>query len=68
MDARTVGYVVLQGTKIIVSVRKINTSRYVAAFTGALDGKSERLDKIEKKLMKVHGAKGKLLDGKALPV
>jgi hypothetical protein len=66
MNEPTYGFVILQGQKIFVTVRKMQAHHWITAQTGAHPG--ARLEKIEKKLMKVNGARSKLLDGKALPV
>jgi hypothetical protein len=59
--ATKTGFVVLQGRKILITVRDGNTSHWVSARAGQ-DG--PRLTSIERALKKVRGAREKLLDGK----
>jgi hypothetical protein len=55
------GFVMLGGRKILVTVRAGNTSNWITMRRGA---EGERLEKIERVLKKKHGAAQKLLDGK----
>jgi len=56
------GFVMLEGTKVLITVRDGNTSRWVSARAGKMDG--PRLAGIERALKKVKGAREKLLSGK----
>ena len=57
-----VGFVMLGGKKILVSVRNGQTSKWITMRRGV---EGQRLEKLERALKKKHGSAQKLLDGKA---
>lgn len=58
-----IGFVVLGGTKIFITVREGRTSRWVSArWVGGQEG--GHLPTIERALKKIKGVREKLLDGK----
>ena len=60
------GFIVFQGQKIFISMRIVQECRWITRRTGEQPG--TRLPEIEQALKKISGAKGKLLNGKAVPV
>lgn len=58
------GYVVLRGQKIFITVRLVNTQRYIKALTGVPIGRPPRMVDVENALGKINDVKNKLLSGK----
>jgi hypothetical protein len=61
-----IGFVVLGGKKLFITVRAGQSSDWVTLRNGVIEGK--RLTKVESALKKIKGAQAKLASGKAQPL